>query len=76
MVDSEKRALARAIAAELAQMRPRVSRRAYTLADLAEATGLPVSSLQNVVSRGEIPAVKRCGKWLVRAEDVERWLRG
>lgn len=49
-------------------------RLAYTLAEAAELCGLPKSTLRNAHSRGEFRAVKRCRKWLVRRDELLRWL--
>jgi len=50
------------------------NRLAYTIDDAAAALGLPRNTLRDAVSRGELPAVKRCGKWLIKRADLLRWL--
>ncbi len=49
-------------------------RLAYSIDDAAAATGLPRNTLRDAVSRGELPAVKRCGRWLIRRDALLRWL--
>ncbi len=70
MSPETQQAIDQAIAAALA----RVDRIAYTLDQAAEAVGLPRNTLRDAMSRGELPAVKRCGRWLIRRTDLMRWL--
>lgn len=51
-----------------------VDRIAYSIDDAAAATGLPRNTLRDAVSRGELPAVKRCGRWLIKRDALMRWL--
>ena len=51
-----------------------VERLAYTIDQAAAAVGLKRNTLRDRVSSGELPAVKRCGRWLIRRVDLERWL--
>jgi len=65
-----------AVAQTLAQLpavahQPRI---AYTIQQAADAVGLPYSTLRDRVSTGELPAKKRCGKWLILHTDLLRWL--
>lgn len=48
---------------------------AYTIEQAAEACGLPRSTLRDRVSSGELPARKRCGKWLILKVDLLKWLQ-
>ena len=48
---------------------------AYTIAQAAEACGLPRSTLRDRVSSGELPARKRCGKYLILRSDLLKWLQ-
>jgi len=49
-------------------------RLAYTIDSAAAAVGLHRNTLRDAVSRGELPAVKRCGKWLITRSALVRWL--
>lgn len=76
MSDSE---LARVVRSAVAEAIANVSvlspdRLAYSIDDAATATGLPRNTLRDAVSRGELPAVKRCGRWLIRRDALLRWL--
>jgi excisionase family DNA binding protein len=48
---------------------------AYTIEQAAEAVGLPRSTLRDRVSSGELPARKRCGKYLILRSDLLKWLQ-
>lgn len=72
--ESEIRSVVRsAVASTLAEL-PAVDRLAYTLDEAAAAIGIPRNTLRDRVSSGELPAVKRCGKWLIKRTDLLRWL--
>lgn len=51
----------------------RVSPAAYTVDSLAQAVGVSAKAVRNAISRGELAAVKRGGRWIISAEAVERW---
>ncbi len=53
---------------------PANERLAYTLAEAAQAIGIPKRTLQDAHSRGEFRAVKRCGRWIVTRTELLRWL--
>lgn len=61
-----------AVAETLAAVPP--ERIAYTIDQAAEAIGLARNTIRDAVSRGELRAVKRCGKWLIRRDTLLRWL--
>lgn len=46
---------------------------AYTVAGLAQALGVTCRVVRNAIARGELPAVKRGGRWYVAAEAVVVW---
>lgn len=46
---------------------------AYTVAGLAQALGVTCRVVRNAIARGELPAVKRGGRWYVAAESVAAW---
>lgn len=62
-----------AVAQTLAELGS-TDRLAYTIDQAAEAVGLPRNTLRDRVASGEIPAVKRAGKWLIRKADLLKWL--
>lgn len=47
---------------------------AYSITEAAALVGLPRNTLRDRISRGEIRAVKRCGKWLIKRDTLLRWL--
>lgn len=47
---------------------------AYTIPQAAAACGLTESSIRQAIARGEIVAKKRGGRWLIRRDDLLRWL--
>ena len=51
-----------------------VERIAFTIDQAAAAVGLPRNTIRDAVSRGELAAVKRCGKWLIKRDSLLRWL--
>lgn len=53
---------------------PLHDRLAYSLADASKAVGIPKRTLHDALSRGEFPAVRRCGRWMVKRADLVRWL--
>jgi excisionase family DNA binding protein len=76
MSDPEIAALVRSAVAHTMASLPAAApqRLAYTIPQAAQAVGLPYSTLRDRVSAGEIPARKRCGKWLILHTDLLRWL--
>lgn len=46
---------------------------AYTVAGLAQALGVTCRVVRNAIARGELPAVKRGGRWYVATEAVAAW---
>lgn len=73
MTETELAALVRSIVAQsIAELHP--ERIAYTIDQAAEAIGIPRNTLRDRVSSGELPAVRRCGRWLIRRDDLLRWL--
>ena len=72
---SDLAALVRLAVAETLLQLPKSERLAYTIDQAADAIGVPRNTLRDRVSTGEIPAKKRCGKWLILREDLLRWLR-
>lgn len=63
--------VAQTLATPLYQQPQRI---AYTIAEAAELVGLPRTTLRDRVASGEIPARKRCGKWLILRADLMKWL--
>lgn len=53
---------------------PLRERAAYSLAEVAQLTGLARRTIQDAVSRGELKAVRRCRRWIVRRESLQSWL--
>lgn len=47
---------------------------AYTFVTLATALKVPPKAVSNAVRRGELPATKRCGRWLIAPDDLEAWV--
>lgn len=43
----------------------------YTVARLAELTGLTRKTIRNAIARGELAAVKHNGQWLIAADAAE-----
>lgn len=66
-------AIKAAVAQSLAALPP--ERIAFTIDQAAAAVGLPRNTLRDRVSSGELPARKRCGKWLILRSDLLRWLQ-
>lgn len=62
-----------AVASTLASL-PTVERIAFTIDEAAAATGLPRNTLRDAVSRGELRAVKRCSRWIIKRTDLLQWL--
>jgi excisionase family DNA binding protein len=46
---------------------------AHTAGGLAEALGVSSKVVRNAIARGELPAVKRGGRWYVAAGAVAAW---
>lgn len=46
---------------------------AYTVASLAAAVGVSAKAIRNAITRGELAAVKRAGRWLIAADAVDAW---
>lgn len=74
MSDSELARVVKIAVAEALASLPPSDRLAYSIDQAAAATGLPRNTLRDAVSRGELPAVKRCGRWLIRRDALLRWL--
>jgi excisionase family DNA binding protein len=47
-----------------------------SVAEVAERLGLSKQTVRNMIRRGELPSVKRPGKFLVAEEDVEAFVEG
>ena len=45
------------------------------IADVAEALGVSANTAYGMAQKGEIPAFKIAGKWRVRAEALDQWIR-
>ena len=46
---------------------------AYTVVGLAHALGVTARVVRNAIARGELPAVKRGGRWYMAADAVAAW---
>lgn len=66
--------IARTVAETLRNAPPTSPPVAYTIQQAARAVGLPANTLRDRVASGELPAVKRCRRWLIRREDLLAWL--
>ncbi len=72
-----------ALDALAAQLAPRIAalatdggdRRAYTVATLAAELSVSPRTVRAAIERGELPAVKRGGRWIVGADAVTEWTR-
>lgn len=73
MTETELASLVRSVVAQTLAELP-TDRVAYTIDDAAAAIGIPRNTLRDCVSSGELPAVKRCNRWLIRRDDLLRWL--
>ena len=73
-LDSDWQPIIRAAVARTLAELPDQHRIAYPIAEAAAAIGVPASTLRDRVSSGELPAVKRCGRWLILRADLLRWL--
>lgn len=49
-------------------------RLAYTIDEAAPLVGLPRNTLRDAVSRGELKAVKRGKRWMIRRDLLLKWL--
>jgi excisionase family DNA binding protein len=47
---------------------------AFTIEAAAAACGLTASSIREAINRGELVAVKRGGRWLIKRDNLLRWL--
>lgn len=47
---------------------------AYTVATLSTCLGVSEKVIRNAISRSELGAVKRAGRWLIPLEAVRSWL--
>lgn len=76
MNNTELSALVRSIVAQsIAELATTTNDRvSYTIDQAAAAVGVPRNTLRDRVSSGELPAVFRCGRWLIRRDDLLRWL--
>ena len=45
----------------------------YTVASRAEALGVSAKVVRGAITRGELDAVKRGGRWIIPAEAVDAW---
>ena len=45
----------------------------YTVASLAEALDVSAKVVRGAITRGELDAVKRGGRWIIPAEAVDAW---
>jgi excisionase family DNA binding protein len=48
--------------------------RLLTPDEVASLCGYSRKAIYRAIERGELPATKRCSRWRILAEDVERWL--
>lgn len=48
--------------------------RATTVNGLAREVGMTPRAVRAAIDRGDLPAVKRAGRWLISREGVEHWL--
>jgi excisionase family DNA binding protein len=46
---------------------------AYTVDAFAARVGLTPKAVRNAITRGELEAVKRGGRWIISGHAVERW---
>ena len=46
---------------------------AYTVASLAAALGVSPRAVRGAITRGELAAVKRGGRWIISADAVRAW---
>lgn len=46
---------------------------AYTVEAFAARVGLSPKAVRNAITRGELEAVKRGGRWIISGHAVERW---
>jgi len=46
---------------------------AYTVDAFAARVGLSPKAVRNAITRGELDAVKRGGRWIISGQAVERW---
>lgn len=74
--DDQLDAIAERVAAKLAPVAMRYEARpaAYTVATLAQETGLSTRAIRGAIERGELPAVKRGRRWLIDASAVAAWI--
>jgi excisionase family DNA binding protein len=49
---------------------------AYTVSTLAADLGVSTKTVRGAISRGELKAVKRGGRWFISAEAVRAWTNG
>lgn len=48
--------------------------RLLTADEVASVCGYSRKAIYRAIERGELRATKRCSRWRIAAEDVERWL--
>jgi excisionase family DNA binding protein len=65
--------LAAALAPHIAPAAPPAHVAAYTVATLAAELGVTPKPIRNAIARGELAAVKRGGRWMIRPDAVARW---
>lgn len=68
-------ALAGELADALAPHLPAAEHRpaAYTTAALAAELGVSERAIRRACQRGELPATRRCGRWVILPEALEQW---
>ena len=66
------RVLSTALAA-VAEAEPATRPAAYTVEGLATTLGVSPRVVRNAITRGELQAVKRGGRWLIAPDAVEAW---
>ena len=71
--DPEGRAKLAALLAPLITATPRPEPVAYTVATLAHELGITEKSIRNAIGRGELAAVKRGARWIIRAGAAAAW---
>ena len=47
----------------------------YTVRDFAQELGLAEATVRGAIKRGEVPATKLCGKWVIDIEEARAFLR-
>lgn len=47
----------------------------YTVRDFAQELGLAEQTVRGAIRRGEIPATKLCGKWVIDIDEAREFLK-